>query len=98
MPNLHMPGGSFSECVVVMQDKGHSEDSAKRICGSLQAKTENLSQQFDLTDEEKKVVEECRKEVAPKVFAELEAEIFSDIIHSGVDVNEFISEIDKRIK
>lgn len=77
MPNLHMPGGSFTECVVVMQDKGHSEDSAKRICGSLQAKTYDLLQQFDLTDEEKKVVEECRKEVAPKVFAELEAEVFA---------------------
>ena len=75
MPNPHIPGGSFDACVVVMQGKGNSEDSAKRICGYLKAKTENLTQQFDLTDEEKKCVEEHTKEV--KVFAELEAEVFA---------------------
>ena len=58
MPNPHIPGGSFDACVVVMQGKGNSEDSAKRICGSLQAKSENMAQDFKLTDEEKKVVEE----------------------------------------
>jgi hypothetical protein len=32
--------GSFDECVSDMKSQGYSEDSAKRICGSLQAKYE----------------------------------------------------------
>jgi phage head maturation protease len=36
-PNPHMPGGLFSACVLLMEDKGHDTESAKKICGALQA-------------------------------------------------------------
>lgn len=38
-PNPHMPGGSFSACVLIMEDKGHDSESAKKICGALQAES-----------------------------------------------------------
>jgi hypothetical protein len=37
--NPHMPGGSFTECVLIMGKKGHDEESAKKICGAMQAES-----------------------------------------------------------
>jgi ribosomal protein S27E len=49
-PNPHMPGGSFSACVLIMEDKGHSTESAKKICGALQA--ESGEKLYDIIAEE----------------------------------------------
>ena len=49
-PNPHMPGGSFTECVLIMTKKGHDEESAKRICGALQA--ESGEKLYDVLAEE----------------------------------------------
>jgi hypothetical protein len=53
-PNPHMPGGSFSACVLLMEDKGHETESAKKICGALQADAGGKG----LTKAETKAVEE----------------------------------------
>lgn len=53
-PNPHMPGGSFSACVLIMEDKGHDSESAKKICGALQADAGGKG----LTEAETKAVEE----------------------------------------
>lgn len=49
-PNAKMPGGSFSACVLLMEDKGHSTESAKKICGALQA--ESGEKLYDIIAEE----------------------------------------------
>ncbi len=49
-PNPHMPGGSFSACVLFMEDKGHDTESAKKICGALQA--ESGEKIYDIIAEE----------------------------------------------
>jgi len=36
-PNPDMPGGSFTACVAIMGKKGHDDESAKKICGAIQA-------------------------------------------------------------
>jgi len=48
MPNPKLPGGSFTACVNIMKEKGYSEESAKRICGKLQAKSGEDSQKRNL--------------------------------------------------
>jgi hypothetical protein len=53
-PNPHMPGGSFSACVLLMEDKGHDAESAKKICGALQADAGGKG----LTEAETKAVRE----------------------------------------
>jgi hypothetical protein len=53
-PNAHMPGGSFSACVLIMEDKGHETESAKKICGALQADAGGKG----LTEAETKAVRE----------------------------------------
>ncbi len=82
MPNPSMPGGSFSECLIVMQKQGKSEDSAKRICGAIQSKTEFVTNStgfsyFELNEDEKKCVEQYTKVEEVKTYAEVEAEVFS---------------------
>jgi predicted Zn-ribbon and HTH transcriptional regulator len=37
--NPRIPGGSFTECVLIMGKKGHDEESAKKICGALQVES-----------------------------------------------------------
>ena len=32
-----MPGGSFDACVLIMEKEGHSNESAKKICGKIEA-------------------------------------------------------------
>ncbi len=53
-PNPHMPGGSFTACVAIMEDKGHDTESAQKICGALQADAGGKG----LTEAETKAVEE----------------------------------------
>lgn len=98
MPNEHIPGGSFSECLLVMQNQGKSEDSAKRICGAIMAKWENNSEQFELNEDEKQCVAQYTKEV--KVYADLEAEIFmsgqwNKDKYSVSDLQELVSNFDE---
>lgn len=59
-----MPFGKwqdFESCILDMKNQGHDEESAKRICGSMKAKVENNTKEFEsikLSDDDKKVVEE----------------------------------------
>lgn len=39
---------SFDACVTAQKDKGHSEESARRICGALQAEAEGKSEEIVL--------------------------------------------------
>ncbi|MHA1277079.1 MAG: hypothetical protein ACTSQ8_07830 [Candidatus Helarchaeota archaeon] len=39
MPNPHLPGHTFTNCVQRMKDQGYSEETAKKICGKLQAES-----------------------------------------------------------
>ena len=75
MPNEHMPGGSFDACVLEIQKQGKSEDSAKRICGSIKAKWENSSEKFELNEDEKNCVSQYTKDV--NIYTDLEADIFA---------------------
>lgn len=90
----------FQSCVNEMISQGKSEDSAKRICGALKAKYENLSEQFELNEDEKKCVAEyiakfdSKEDV--KMFADLEAEIFASGLwnkdkYSDKDLQELVS-------
>jgi len=60
-PNPHMPGGSFSACVLIMEDKGHDTESAKKICGALQADAGGKG----LTQAETKAVREVTGKALP---------------------------------
>ena len=60
-PNAHMPGGSFSACVLLMEDKGHDSESAKKICGALQADAGGKG----LTEAETKAVREVTGKALP---------------------------------
>lgn len=56
----------FNACVLAQTDKGHSDESARRICGAIKAKVENNTKEFEavtLSEDEKKVVEECTQAV-----------------------------------
>lgn len=96
MPNEHMPGGSFTACVSTMQDKGHSEDSAKKICGAIQAKVENNSQKFELDDKENEEMNKCMQEYTAKKFESLDnVDIFAvgkwnKDKYSAIDLQEMI--------
>jgi phage head maturation protease len=59
--NPHMPGGSFSACVLLMEDKGHDSESAKKICGALQADAGGKG----LTQAETKAVREVTGKALP---------------------------------
>lgn len=51
----------WDACILDQTGKGHSEESAKKICGAIKAKTEGNSkafEEFKLNDDEKKCVEE----------------------------------------
>ncbi len=65
MPFAKWP--DFDACVNEQTGKGHSEDSAKRICGAIKARVENNSKEFEamkLSEDEKKSVDECSQEVS----------------------------------
>jgi phage head maturation protease len=69
-PNPHMPGGSFSACVLIMEDKGRDTESAKKICGALQADAGGKG----LTEAETKAVKEAKAYYTPCVCDECGAE------------------------
>ena len=84
-----MPFGKwddFQGCLLDMQNQGHSEESAKKICGSLQAKLEGKAFTAEFTDKEKASIDKCTAEMEKaqvpakeelKLFSDLEAEIFA---------------------
>ena len=51
----------FNSCVLAQKEKGHSEDSAKRICGAIEAKINKNSEPEGLTEIEKKEYDEAVK-------------------------------------
>lgn len=69
--NPHIPGHSFTECVVIMGDKGYDEEASKRICGKLQAESGEKSL---ISSEVIKSVSPAVTEVSVKSLGNLSAD------------------------
>lgn len=59
---------NFDACVRDQKSKGYSEESAKRICGSLQAKLEKQSDDTDFNVTQQELFEISKKKRPPKAW------------------------------
>jgi len=83
---------SFQDCVNDMKSQGYSEESAKRICGSLQAKLEKFHEEGDALSVIAEIIDKVRN---AQPLSEVEEEILAEIVDVA---DEILSEVGEELK